>query len=69
MLGLHGKILVNGLAVGVYSVRRGQKLALCLMEPMPSSSRLDPPLAKAEPFSNGGSTSGITELKRNGGNA
>lgn len=62
---LHGKILVEGLAIGVASVISCQKLPLCLMEPMPASSRMDPPLAK--PFSSGGSTSGITELKRNGG--
>lgn len=53
-------------AIGLASVRRGQKLALCLMEPIPSSFRADPPLAKAEPFSDGGSTSGTTELKTNG---
>ncbi|KAK4817730.1 hypothetical protein QYF61_026530 [Mycteria americana] len=33
-------------------------------EPMPDSSKTDPPLAKAEPISDGGSTSGITHLRQ-----
>ncbi|KAK4824794.1 hypothetical protein QYF61_019462 [Mycteria americana] len=36
-------------------------------EPMPAGSKTDPPLAKAEPISNGGSASGITYLRRGGG--
>ncbi|GAB0184959.1 epimerase family protein SDR39U1 [Grus japonensis] len=31
---------------------------------MPAGSMMDPPLAKVEPISKGGSTSGITELRR-----
>ncbi|GAB0177114.1 junction-mediating and -regulatory protein-like [Grus japonensis] len=31
---------------------------------MPDGSKTDPPLAKAEPISHGGSASGITELRR-----
>ncbi|GAB0182867.1 hypothetical protein GRJ2_000752000 [Grus japonensis] len=31
---------------------------------MPAGSKTDPPLAKAKPISNSGSTSGITELRR-----
>ncbi|GAB0195028.1 acid sphingomyelinase-like phosphodiesterase 3b [Grus japonensis] len=31
---------------------------------MPAGSKMDPLLAKAEPISDGGSTSGITELRR-----
>ncbi|GAB0182692.1 junction-mediating and -regulatory protein-like [Grus japonensis] len=31
---------------------------------MPASSKMDPPLAKAEPISDGGSASGLTELRR-----
>ncbi|GAB0190212.1 hypothetical protein GRJ2_001486500 [Grus japonensis] len=31
---------------------------------MPASSRMDQPLASAKPISDGGSTSGITELRR-----
>jgi len=34
------------------------------MEPMPTGSKMDPPLAKAEPVSDGGSVSGITGLRR-----
>jgi len=34
------------------------------MEPMPASSKMDPPLAKAEAITDGGSASGITELRR-----
>ena len=47
-------------ATGVASVRRCQKLPLCPIEPMPAGSKMDPPLAKAEPISNDGSASGIT---------
>ena len=39
------------------------KLPLCLTEPMPASSRMDPLLAKAEPISNSGSASGRTDLR------
>ncbi|GAB0180141.1 hypothetical protein GRJ2_000479400 [Grus japonensis] len=35
---------------------------------MPASSKTDPLLAKAEPISDGGSASGITELRRGGQN-
>ncbi|GAB0188687.1 hypothetical protein GRJ2_001334000 [Grus japonensis] len=31
---------------------------------MPVGSKTDPPLAKAEPISDGGSASGVTELRR-----
>ncbi|GAB0183455.1 acid sphingomyelinase-like phosphodiesterase 3b [Grus japonensis] len=31
---------------------------------MPAGSKMDPPLAKAKPISDGGSTSGVTELRR-----
>jgi len=34
------------------------------MEPVPAGSKTDPLLAKAEPISNGGITSGITHLRR-----
>ena len=50
----------SGRATGVASVRSCQKLPPCLTEPMPAGSKTDPLLAKAEPISNGGSTSGIT---------
>lgn len=46
-------------AAGMTSVRICQKLPPCLMEPMPATSKVDPPLAKAEPISDGGSTSGV----------
>ena len=39
------------------------KLSLCLTEPMPASSKLDPLLARAQSFSDGGNTSGITYLR------
>jgi len=45
-------------------VRRCQKLPLCPTEPTPAGSKTDPLLAKAEPTSDSGSTSGITELSR-----
>jgi len=45
-------------------VRSCWKLPPCPTEPVPAGSRTDPLLAKAEPISDGGSTSGITELRR-----
>jgi len=33
---------------------------------MPAGAKMDPPLAKAKPTSNGGSISGITYLRRGG---
>jgi len=48
----------------VASVRSCQKRPLCPTEPMPAGSKVDPPLAKAEPISVGGSTSRIMHLRR-----
>lgn len=39
---------------------------LCLTEPVPVGSRMDPPLAKADPTSDGSNASGITYLRRGG---
>jgi len=64
VLGLCGKVLVAGGVTGVASVRNCQKLPLCLIEPMPAGSKRDPLLAKAEPISNGGRSTGITQLRR-----
>jgi len=58
--GLHGKVLVAGETSGVTSVRSCQKFPPCPMEPSPAGSKMDPLLGKAEPISDGGSTSGIT---------
>ena len=63
VLGLLGKVLV----VGGYRGGLCEKLpeaSLCPTEPMPADSKMDPPLAKAEPISDGGSNSGITDLRR-----
>jgi len=54
----------SGGAIGVVSVRSCEKLPLCLIKPVPASSKMDPPLAKAKPISDSGSTSGITCLRR-----
>ena len=51
-------------ATGVDSVSCYQKLPPCPAEPMPPSSKMDLLLAKAEPINSGGSTSGITYIKR-----
>jgi len=51
-------------AIGVASVRSCEKLPPCLIEPIPGGSKTDPPLPKAKPISDGGSTSGITYLSR-----
>jgi len=56
-------------ATGVASVRSCQKLPPCPTEPTPAGSKTDFPLAKAEPISDGGSTSGITYLRRGEKNA
>jgi len=45
-------------------VRICQKLPLCLIMPVLAGPKMDPLLAKAEPISNGGSTSVITYLRR-----
>jgi len=39
----------------VASVRSCQKFPLCLIKPMPAGSKMDTPLAKAEPISDSGS--------------
>ena len=61
--GLHGKVLVVGEAAGVASVRRDQELPPCRTEPVLAGSKMDPLLAKAEPISDGGSTSVIAYLE------
>jgi len=48
----------------VASVRSCQKLPPCLIEPVPAGSKMDPLLAKAEPISNGVTSSVITYLSR-----
>jgi len=45
-------------------VRSCEKLPPCLTELTPAGSKMDPPLAKVESISNGGSASGITQLSR-----
>jgi len=54
----------SGGAIGVSSVRSCEKLPPCLIKPVPASSKMDLPLAKAKPISNGGSASGIAYLRR-----
>jgi len=48
----------------VASVRSCWKLPPCLVEPMPATSKMDPPLAKAKPISDSGSSSGIMYLRK-----
>jgi len=45
-------------------VRSCEKLPPCLIKPVPASSKTDPPLAKARPISDGGSTSVIIYLRK-----
>lgn len=52
----------NEETTGVSSVKRYQKLLLCLLEPVPASSNRDLTLAKAEPTN--GSGSKTTNLRR-----
>jgi len=63
-MGLHGKVLVVGGAIGVASVRSCEKLPPCLIKPVPAGSKMDPPPPKAKPISNSGSTSVITYLRK-----
>jgi len=51
-------------STAVASVRSCWKLPLCLLQPVPASSKTDPLLAEAEPISDSGSASGITYLRR-----
>jgi len=64
VLGLHGKVFIVGGATGVGSVRSCQKLPPCPIEPVPAGPKTNPSLAKAEPSTDGGSTSGIVYLRR-----
>jgi len=48
----------------VASVRSCEKLPPSLIKPMPPGSKMDPPLAKAKPISNGGSASVIVYLRK-----
>jgi len=54
----------SGRAIGVASVGSCWKLSPCLIKPVPAVSKMDPPLAKAEPISGSGSASVITYLRR-----
>jgi len=51
-------------AAGLASVRSCWKLLLCLVEPVPAGSKIDPLLAKDEPISKGSNASGTTYLRR-----
>lgn len=58
VLGLGGRVLVGEGTTGMALVRSCWKLTLLfLAEPKPASSKLYPPLSKAEPISNCGRTS------------
>lgn len=48
----------------VASVRRHQRLPPCQTESVPASSKIDPPLAKAETISDAGGTSVTTHLRK-----
>ncbi|KAK4830635.1 LOW QUALITY PROTEIN: hypothetical protein QYF61_012460 [Mycteria americana] len=63
-IGFMWQILGSRGASGVASVRRHLELPPCQTEPVPASSKSDPPLAKAEPINNVGSASVITYLRR-----
>jgi len=54
----------SGGAIGVASVRSCKKLHLCLIKPVPASSKPDALLPKAKPISDGGSASVITYLRK-----
>jgi len=54
----------SGGVIGMASVRSCQKLPPCLIKPVLAGSKMDLSLPKAQPVSNGGSTSGITYLRK-----
>ena len=56
--------MIAGGAAGVASVGRGKGLPPCQTEPVPASSKMDAPLAKAGPISDVGSASVVTYLRR-----
>jgi len=45
---------------GLHSKVASHRRHPCLIVPMPAVSKMDPPLAKAKPISDGGSTSVVT---------
>jgi len=55
-------VLVAGRAIGVASVRSCEKLPP--IKPVPAGSKMGSPMAKAKPFSDRGSTSVTTYLRR-----
>lgn len=59
VLGLCGKVLVVGRLQG-WLLRETARSFPYVQETMPADLRVDPLLAKAEPISNGGSTSRVT---------
>jgi len=54
----------EGGTTGLHSVRSCWKLPLCPIEPVPAISKTNLLLAKAEPISDGGTTSVTTYLQR-----
>ena len=64
VMGLRGKALVAGGAIGVASVRSCEKLPPSLIKPVPANSKTDPPLPRSKAVSDGGSTPGITYLRK-----
>ena len=56
----------NRRAVGLFSLRKVQKLSHVKYEPVPDGSKRDPLLARAEPMSDAGCTSVKTYLRRGG---
>jgi len=62
-MGLCGKVLVAGRAIGVASVRTCEKLPPCLIKSVVAGSETDLPLPKPKSISNGGSASVRTYLK------
>jgi len=54
----------RGRAIGVASVRSCEKLPSCLIKPVPVGSKMDPPLPKVKPISDGGNAFVRTYLRR-----
>jgi len=64
----HYGFMLQGFGIGrateVASVRSCEQFPPCPIEPVSANSKTDLLLAKAKPISDGGSTSGITYLRR-----
>jgi len=63
-MGLYGRVLVAGGGYRGGFLRSCEKLPVYLIKPVLAGSKMDPPLPKAKPSSDGGSSSVATYLRK-----